>query len=164
MTKWPVGLGDSGGCRGLSAHQLLTSDSQYVPHRRSTTSLIQALCDGTRGQGCIGLLTPWLPLRILGLLGNHIPTITFQGKKGEETKQRKKKRESITYAVYREDKSIYTAREFHVGTGSNAGRRQEASRGWAGQAQVRWNRLCSLTASLKSKALHTRREHLCYIP
>lgn len=44
-----------------------------------------------------------------------------------------------------------------MGTGSNAGRGQEAGRAWAGQAQaqVRWNRLCSLTASLKLKATHT---------
>lgn len=163
MTKWPVGLGDSGGCQGLPAHQLLTSDSQYVPHRRSTTSLIQALCDGTHGQGCIGLLMPWLPLRILVLLGNHIPTIRFQGKKGRrQNKEEKKERESITYAIYREDKSIYTAREFHVRTGNNAGRGHEASRAWAGQAQVRWNRLCSLTASLKSKAPHT--QSICVTP
>lgn len=46
-----------------------------------------------------------------------------------------------------------------MGTGSNAGRGQEAGRTQAGkaQAQVRWNRLCSLTASLKLKAPHTHR-------
>lgn len=82
------------------------------------------------------------------------------GKEGREDRTtKKKKRESITYAVYREDKSIYTAREFHMGTGSNAGRGQVAGRAWAGQAQahVRWNRLCSLTASLKLKTPHTHR-------
>lgn len=47
-------------------------------------------------------------------------------------------------------------------TGNNAGRGHEASRVWAGQAQVRWNRLCSLTASLKSKAPHT--QSICVTP
>lgn len=49
-----------------------------------------------------------------------------------------------------------------MGTGSNAGREHVAGRAWVGQAQVRWNRLCSLTASLKLKAQHTHTEHLCY--
>lgn len=107
MTKWPVGLGDSGGCQGLPAHQLLTSDSQYVPHRRSTTSLIQALCDGTHGQGCIGLLTPWLPLRILVLLGNHIPTIRFQGKKGRRQNKEEKKRKRKHYLCNLQRGQVY---------------------------------------------------------
>lgn len=49
-----------------------------------------------------------------------------------------------------------------MGTGSNAGRGQEAGRAWAGQAQVRWNRLCSLTAFLKLKAPHTHRAFVLY--
>lgn len=89
------------------------------------------------------------------------------GKEGraDKTTKEKKARESITYAIYREKTSPYTQpgnctweQEAMLGEG-----RRQAGPGQA-QAQVRWNRLCSLTASLKLKAPHTHTESICDTP
>lgn len=75
------------------------------------------------------------------------------GKEGRADKTTKEKKKGK--AIYREKTSYIHSQGIPHGTGSNAGRGQEAGRAWAGQAQVRWNRLCSLTASLTLKAPHT---------